>query len=217
MLFGSPAILTLNILKPNMIFKVLALVLALLGYFMSPYGPSLGIGGPVASENPSRSGAATSGSFYLATVTRVADGDTITVRNRDGATHKIRMHAVDAPELNQAGGEQSKRWLTEQVLNKDVKIVVNNTDRYKRQVAKVVLPIEGCQQRLCDGETDINLKAVQAGHAWWYREFARSQSSEDRVLYEQAEDQARIARKGLWQQTAPLAPWQWRTEQRNQR
>lgn len=217
MLFGSPAILTLNILKPNMIFKVLALVLALLGYFMSPYGPSLGIGGPVASENPSRSGSATSGSFYLATVTRVADGDTITVRNRDGATHKIRMHAVDAPELNQAGGEQSKRWLTEQVLNKDVKIVVNNTDRYKRQVAKVVLPIEGCQQRLCDGETDINLKAVQAGHAWWYREFARSQSSEDRVLYEQAEDQARIARKGLWQQTAPLAPWQWRTEQRNQR
>lgn len=199
-----------------MIFKVLALVLALLGYFVSPYGPNIGIGGPGATEN-SRSGAANSGSYYLAQVTRVADGDTITVRNQDGATHKIRMHAVDAPELNQAGGEQSKRWLTEQLLNKDVKIVVNNTDRYKRQVAKVVLPADGCEQRLCDGETDINLKAIQAGHAWWYREFARSQSSEDRVLYEQAEDQARNARKGLWQQTAPLAPWQWRTEQRNQR
>jgi len=37
------------------------------------------------------------------------------------------------------------------------------------------------------------------------------------VLYEAAEDQARTNRKGLWQQTAPLAPWQWRTEQRNQR
>ncbi|MEW6206133.1 MAG: thermonuclease family protein [Pseudomonadota bacterium] len=206
----------MNILKPNMIFKVLALVLALLGYFVSPYGPNIGIGGPGATEN-SRSGTANSGSYYLAQVTRVADGDTITVRNQDGATHKIRMHAVDAPELNQAGGEQSKRWLTEQVLNKDVKIVVNNTDRYKRQVAKVVLPVDGCEQRLCDGETDINLKAIQAGQAWWYREFARSQSSEDRVLYEQAEDQARNARKGLWQQTAPLAPWQWRTEQRNQR
>jgi endonuclease YncB( thermonuclease family) len=206
----------LNILKPNMIFKVLALVLALLGYFVSPYGPNIGIGGPGATEN-SRPGTANSGSYYLAQVTRVADGDTITVRNQDGATHKIRMHAVDAPELNQAGGEQSKRWLTEQVLNKDVKIVVNNTDRYKRQVAKVVLPVDGCEQRLCDGETDINLKAIQAGQAWWYREFARSQSSEDRVLYEQAEDQARNARKGLWQQTAPLAPWQWRTEQRNQR
>ncbi len=200
-----------------MIFKVLALVLALLGYYVSPYGPNIGIGGPVVSESQNQPGSVTSGSFYLATVTRVADGDTMTVRNLDGATHKIRMHAVDAPELNQAGGEQSRRWLTEQVLNKNVKIIVNNTDRYKRQVAKVVLPLKGCQQRLCDGETDINLKAIEAGHAWWYREFARSQSSEDRVLYEGAEDQARKARKGLWQQTAPLAPWQWRTEQRNQR
>lgn len=200
-----------------MIFKVLALVLALLGYYVSPYGPNIGIGGPIDSESQNQPGPATSGSFYMATVTRVADGDTMTVRNRDGATHKIRMHAVDAPELNQAGGEQSRRWLTEQVLNKKVKIIVNNTDRYKRQVAKVVLPLEGCQQRLCDGETDINLKAIENGHAWWYREFARTQSSEDRVLYETAEDEARKARRGLWQQTAPQAPWQWRTEQRNQR
>lgn len=200
-----------------MIFKVLALVLALLGYYVSPYGPNIGMGGPNASESQNKAGSATSGSFYLATVIRVADGDTITVRNRDGANHKIRMHAVDAPELNQAGGEQSKRWLTDQLMNKQVKIVVNNTDRYKRQVAKVVLPVENCEQRLCDGETDVNLKAIEAGHAWWYKEYARSQSSEDRLLYEAAEDQARNSRKGLWQQTAPLAPWQWRTEQRNQR
>ena len=200
-----------------MIFKVLALVLALLGYYVSPYGPTIGIGGPIAQESQNKPGSATSGSFYRATVTRVADGDTITVRNRDGATHKIRMHAVDAPELNQAGGEQSKRWLTEQLMNKDVKIVVNNIDRYKRQVAKVVLPVENCEQRWCDGETDVNLKAIEAGHAWWYKEYARSQSIEDRLLYEAAEDKARTARKGLWQQTAPLAPWQWRTEQRNQR
>jgi endonuclease YncB( thermonuclease family) len=92
-----------------MIFKVLALVLALLGYYISPYGPNIGIGGPIAEESRNREGSATSGSFYLAQVTRVADGDTITVRNLDGVTQKIRMHAVDAPELNQAGGEQSKR------------------------------------------------------------------------------------------------------------
>ena len=146
-----------------------------------------------------------------------ADGDTITVRNRDGAIHKIRMHAIDSPELKQAGGEQARNWLIEQVMNRDVKIVVNNTDRYQRQVAKVVLPVAGCEQRLCDGEVDVNLQAIAAGHAWWYREYSRSQSSQDRVLYEAAEEKARNARKGLWRQTAPLAPWQWRTEQRNQR
>lgn len=215
----SIAILTLNNLKPNMIFKLLALVLAALGFYLSPYGPGFGqSNGPSASEsNQSSKPKAQSGSFYLAKVTRVADGDTLTVRNRDGAIHKIRMHAVDSPELNQAGGQQAKNWLTQQVLNKEVKIVVNNTDRYKRQVAKVVLPVEGCLQRLCEGEVDVNLKAVEAGHAWWYKNFARTQSSEDRVLYEAAEQRARDQRNGLWQQAAPQAPWQWRTEQREQR
>jgi endonuclease YncB( thermonuclease family) len=194
-----------------MIFKVLTLVLALLGYYLSPYGPN------AVEEGQGRSSKAQSGSFYLAKVTRVTDGDTIAVRNRDGATHKIRMHAVDAPELKQAGGEQSKAWLEQQLMNKNVKIVVNNTDRYKRQVAKVVLPIEGCEQRHCPGETDVNLKAIEAGHAWWYREYSRSQSSEDRVLYEAAENFARNNRKGLWQHTTPQAPWEWRSEQRNQR
>lgn len=198
-----------------MIFKVLALVLALLGYYISPYGPD---SGPSAGQERERKTSnAPSGSFYIAKVTRVADGDTLTVRNQDGAIHKIRMHAIDAPELKQAGGEQARNWLLEQVMNRDVKIVVNNTDRYQRQVAKVVWPVDGCAQRLCDGEVDVNLQAIEAGHAWWYREYSRSQSSEDRVLYEAAEDTARNARKGLWRQTAPLAPWQWRTEQRNQR
>ena len=198
-----------------MIFKVLALVLALLGNYISPYGPD---SGPSAEQERERKTSnAQSGSFYIAKVTRVADGDTLTVRNLDGAVHKIRLHAIDAPEMKQAGGEQSRNWLTQQVMDRQVKIVVSNTDRYQRQVAKVVLPVDGCEQRLCDGEVDVNLKAIESGHAWWYREYSRSQSSEDRLLYGAAEDQARSARKGLWKQTAPLAPWQWRTEQRNQR
>jgi len=206
----------LKILKPNMIFKVLALVLALMGYYISPYGPDGTTGG--AGQNPERkTPAALSGSFYIAQVTKVADGDTITVRNRDGAIHKIRLHAIDAPEMKQAGGEQARNWLNEQVMNREVKIVVNNTDRYQRQVANVVLPVAGCDQRLCDGEVDVNLQAIAAGQAWWYRDYSRGQSSADRLLYEAAENEARQGRKGLWRQKAPLAPWQWRAEQRKQR
>ena len=197
-----------------MIFKVLTLVLAILGFYLSPYGPGTG---PNASETVEiKTRRIVSGTHYLATVTRVADGDTITVRNTDGATHKIRMHAIDAPELKQAGGEQARRWLSNLLMNQQVKILVNDTDRYQRQVAKVLLPIEGCTEPVCAGETDVNLKALENGHAWWYRDFARTQSSEDRSLYENAEQLARETRTGLWQQANPKAPWQWRTEQRNQ-
>lgn len=186
-----------------MILKLLAALVALLVYYVSPYGPDTG-------------SAQAEKSYYLATVTKVADGDTLTVRNSHGANQRIRLHAIDSPELKQANGEHAKNWLTQQVMNKQVKIVVANTDRYKRQVAKVVLPKKGCEKAMCEGETDINLKAIEEGHAWWYREFARTQSSDDRALYETAENQARATRKGLWQQRNPKAPWKWRTEQRNQ-
>ncbi|HEX4855196.1 MAG TPA: thermonuclease family protein [Limnobacter sp.] len=197
-----------------MILKLLGLLLALLSYYFSPYGPGTG---PIAKETlPGESRQMNAGSFYLAKVTKVADGDTLTVRNTDGAVHKIRMHGIDAPEMKQASGEASRDWLAEQVLDRQVKILVNDTDRYKRQVAKVVIPVDSCQERQCEGETDINLQAVQAGHAWWYREYARTQSPEDRQRYEHAENEARQARKGLWSRPSPKAPWEWRAEQRNQ-
>lgn len=204
----------MKIIKPNMILKLLALLLALAGYYLSPYGPD---GGPNANEPPVVAGSpAQAGGFYLARVTKVADGDTVTVRNTDGAIHKVRLHAVDAPELKQAAGEASRDWLSQQVMDKNVKVIVIDVDRYKRQVAKLVLPQEGCTQRLCDGETDLNLQAIEAGHAWWYRDYSRGLSSTERQLYEEAEVKARDSRTGLWKQRNPQAPWQWRTEQRNQ-
>ncbi len=192
-----------------MIFKVLALVLALLGYYLSPYGP-------VSAESPEKTASeqAMRGDMYLGKVTRVADGDTVTVKTDNGSTHKIRLHAIDAPELNQAGGEQSRRWLTQTVLNQSVKVLVSNTDRYKRHVAKLVLPGLPCEAALCEGDVDVNLAAIEAGHAWWYREFARTQTPADRVLYEKAEQQARASNAGLWQNPYPQAPWQWRADQR---
>jgi endonuclease YncB( thermonuclease family) len=192
-----------------MIFKALALVLALLGYYFSPYGP-------VSAEPPTNAGSdrAMRGDVYRGKVIRVADGDTVTVKTDNGATHKIRLHAVDAPELNQAGGEQSRRWLSQTVMNQAVKVLVSNTDRYKRHVAKLVLPGPACEAAVCEGDVDVNLAAVESGHAWWYREFARTQSPSDRALYEQAEQQARTNRMGLWQAPNPQAPWQWRADQR---
>jgi endonuclease YncB( thermonuclease family) len=202
----------INRLKPNKIIPILVLVMGLLGFYFSPYGPKTSTEArPVESEISTNFNG-----VYWATVTRISDGDTLTVKDSLGINQKIRLHAVDAPELNQRSGEESKSWLTQQLLNQRVKILVNNTDRYKRQVAKVVLPTESCKQRLCKDETDINLKAIETGHAWWYREFSRSQNSEDQELYETAEKTAKKQGLGLWKHSEPQAPWQWRSEQRKQ-
>jgi endonuclease YncB( thermonuclease family) len=47
---------------------------------------------------------------------------------------------------------------------------------------------------------------VQAGMAWHYKEYELEQSPADRELYARAEDDARAARRGLWQDADPVEP-----------
>ncbi|HEX4879239.1 MAG TPA: thermonuclease family protein [Limnobacter sp.] len=202
-----------KILDSGVLLKVTALAVALLGFYASPYGPG---GGAQADDPPGQGqGKEQSGDHFLGTVTRVADGDTITVQDSNGRSRKVRMHAVDAPEMQQAHGEQSRQWLATRVLNKPVKVIVNNTDRYKRVVGKVVLPGEPCGQARCPADLDVNLQGIEQGQLWWYRDYAKTQSLGDRQAYEAAEHQARELRLGLWHNPNPQAPWQWRSQQRN--
>jgi len=57
---------------------------------------------------------------------------------------------------------------------------------------------------------DVGLVMVGEGMAWWYRAYANEQSAEDQKAYESAEDLARTARRGLWQDKSPIPPWEWR-------
>lgn len=157
---------------------------------------------------------AKSGETYTAKVIKVADGDTLTVQDKDGRKHKIRMHGIDAPETKQAHGVASADWMSARVLGTDVTIEVNDTDRYQREVAKVWGTPSDCQQPSCAYTLDINLEAIKAGQVWWYKDYAKTQAPQDRALYEQAETEARQARIGLWQGPRPTPPWEWRAEQR---
>ena len=56
----------------------------------------------------------------------------------------------------------------------------------------------------------MNLRQVQAGLAWHYKKYAAEQSDVDRRLYADAETDARNAGRGLWQESSPIPPWEWR-------
>jgi endonuclease YncB( thermonuclease family) len=102
-------------------------------------------------------------------VVGVHDGDTITVLDANHQQHKIRFAGIDAPESRQAFGTRSRQNLSGLVFGKDVAVEWNKHDRYKRIVGKV----------LVDGH-DVNLEQVRAGMAWWYRQYAKDQTSADR-------------------------------------
>jgi endonuclease YncB( thermonuclease family) len=132
-------------------------------------------------------------------VVGVADGDTITVLDADKVQHKIRLSGIDAPEKKQAFGQRSKQSLSDLAFGKDVAVETTKRDKYRREIGKV----------LVNGQ-DVNLVQVERGMAWFYRQYQRDQSPNDRRLYEAAEDAARAGKRGLWRDADPVPPWEFR-------
>lgn len=123
----------------------------------------------------------------------VHDGDTLTVLSAQRQV-RVRLIEIDAPELGQPFGARSKQSLSELCFGKMAELGVRNLDRYGRTLAHVV----------CAGK-DANAEQVRRGYAWTYTRYAALDSPLHGL-----EREARAARRGLWGDPAPLAPWEWR-------
>lgn len=132
-------------------------------------------------------------------VVGVLDGDTIDVLTTTKTQVRVRLAGIDAPEKGQAFGNVSKKELSDLVFGKQVSVEWRKMDRYGRTVGKVIV----------DG-VNANLKMVEAGLAWHYKQYAREQSPTDRASYAQAEERARAEAIGLWQDKLPIQPWVFR-------
>ncbi|HKR01189.1 MAG TPA: thermonuclease family protein [Pyrinomonadaceae bacterium] len=134
-------------------------------------------------------------------VINVHDGDTITVLDKDNKKFHIRLQGIDAPELKQEYGSVSQQNLSRLVMGKQVTIVWNKVDKYRRTVGTIML----------DGK-DVNIEQVKAGLAWHFKKYQDEQEPKDRVTYAKAEEDARAAKLGLWQDPNPTPPGEWRAD-----
>lgn len=132
-------------------------------------------------------------------VVGVADGDTITVLDTTKTQHKIRLGGIDAPEKKQAFGNVSKKSLSDLIYGKQIIIDYTKQDRYGRIVGKVIF----------NGD-DINFIQIKRGMAWFYRAYKNELSIHDQSAYQKAEETAQIEKAGLWLDTQPIAPWDFR-------
>lgn len=130
-------------------------------------------------------------------VVSIADGDTITVLDADKVQHKIRLQGIDAPEKKQAFGTKSKELMGEKVAGQEVVVTWTEKDRYGRVLGEVMI-----------GTRHINLEMVQEGMAWHYKQYSKSKE------LAAAEDEARMAKKGLWADKEPVPPWEFRKQER---
>jgi micrococcal nuclease len=131
-------------------------------------------------------------------VTRIADGDTVTVQTERGP-ERIRFLGIDAPEMNwgrgrpECGAVESRDAVRRLVEGKRVRIERRGTDQYGRTLAIVHLD-QAPDGMAALGRMSLNEWLLHQGHAELFRKAVHP----DRERFHQAERQAKNARRGMW-------------------
>lgn len=126
-------------------------------------------------------------------VVSVHDGDTLTVLVERRQV-RVRLTDIDAPELGQPFGTRSRQSLSSLCFGKIATLDVRGQDRYRRTLARVT----------CAG-SDANAEQVRRGYAWVFVRYVHPDSPLLAI-----QNEARTSHRGLWQDTDPVAPWEWR-------
>ena len=130
----------------------------------------------------------------LCLVIAIGDGDSLSVRCGDRRPQRVRVAAIDAPELRQAFGQRARQNLARLCFRQQARLYALGHDTYGRMLAHV----------RCGGQ-NVATAQVRAGLAWVY---APQAGKHPQLAALQA--QARQARTGLWSQPRPTAPWDYR-------
>jgi endonuclease YncB( thermonuclease family) len=137
----------------------------------------------------------------IATVVEVAEADVLVVKDAQGE-QRVRLFAVDAPESAQPYAPEAKAWVVQQALNKDVLLTFKESaEEAEEDALPLVVAV------LPDGQ-NLNETLVVLGYAWAYDRHIMSARLKDLQV------KAMQAKKGLWQDPAPLAPWDYREKHR---
>jgi endonuclease YncB( thermonuclease family) len=139
---------------------------------------------------------ASQASAWPATAEACHDGDTCTVIRDSGQRVTVRLHGVDAPELDQPYGPQARLLINSLVAGQHVDVRPTGDASYGRTVADLVMP----------GGRDVGATLVASGAAWVAQRW-----NHDPAAYA-AQGNAQRAHLGLWVDAAAMPPWQWRAE-----
>ena len=133
----------------------------------------------------------------------IHDGDTLRVRSSKGEVLKVRFACVDAPELKQPLGQESRNYLRSMIneAGGKVKVQIVDTDRYGRSVAELWTKSGLLQSRM-----------TAAGMAFAYDQYAKNCPNWDAV--KSSEKAASELKVGVWRSPSFERPWDYRKSNR---
>ena len=122
-------------------------------------------------------------------------GDTAIVTMSNGFTAKVKIVGVAAPRPGQERFRESMDFLAKKIYNVKLTLVgeVKGPSESDTTYTAVILTEDG---------KDVGLSLVAEGWAW-----ARQEAKAEYITAQAA---AKVAKKGLWADKNPKAPWRWK-------
>jgi micrococcal nuclease len=134
------------------------------------------------------------------TIDSVIEGDSITIISK-GKEVEIRLFGIDTPEKTQAFGQSAKNFVGAMASKGDIRVEPINKDQQGKIVALVFV-----------NGINLNEQIVSQGFGWVYRQYCKESYCADWL---KLESNAKTSQKGLWADTHPTPPWEYRKNQRS--
>ena len=142
-----------------------------------------------------------SAASFQGKVVAVLDGERITVTSLNQSL-KIKLLGVAAPAKNQPYAELAAQHLSQLVSDKFVVVRYTGLGQDGYVMGRVTLD-----------NIDIGAQMIRDGVAWYDKSEGTDLSEQDRQQYVACEQLARSETRGLWQDPAPITPWEYRKQQ----
>ncbi|MBU0665430.1 MAG: thermonuclease family protein [Proteobacteria bacterium] len=133
--------------------------------------------------------------LFSASVVKIIDGDTIEVKHL-GKKLRVRLWGIDTPEWQQQFSHKAREFTRHHVQGRQVELQPKAWDKYGRLVAMVEV-----------GGRSLNEDLLMEGLAWVHIYYCKEPICRE---WRQLEKEARLARRGLWQDNNPVPPWKWK-------
>ncbi len=156
--------------------------------------------------------------IFRCMIVEIINGSTITCLTDQKEPVKVKLYGIDVPELDQPYGEEVKRHLSifiskelssTSMFRRTTRIKVTKKDKNEDAELSGILIYAPCEPDFFGRWTppiDYNYKLIELGYAWYNR------TDGDNPEYQQAEQDARKVKRGLWVDNNPIPPWEWRAK-----
>ena len=126
-------------------------------------------------------------------ITKVIDGDTVTIKYQDGTTDRLRLLSINAPEKDECYGKESKKALEKIIKNKELRFDkdISGVDIYGRLLRYITIISPDPKE----DNTLLNYYLVRNGYAFHY---SNPPDNRYREMLISAQREAKKDNLGMW-------------------